>query len=130
MIEGGIEYGLLTMGEEIVFLKIDWADPTILYYHLAEPGPDEVRRRDPPGQLSAGDVGDVLAARLLGHLGSVRRLRSASVTPVTATCYDRMTGAMTSWDLGGRRSNYDRFTVAGGGRAIQRFAPHFWGSRG
>src|SRR5207248_7766615 len=42
---------------------------------------------------------------------------SASVTPVTATCYDRMTGAMTSWDFGGRRSTYDRFPVAGGGRA-------------
>ncbi|KAI1302514.1 hypothetical protein F5Y03DRAFT_407847 [Xylaria venustula] len=38
MIEGGLEYGFLTTGEALVFLRIDWADPTTLYYHLAEPG--------------------------------------------------------------------------------------------
>ncbi|KAI3317903.1 hypothetical protein HD806DRAFT_550095 [Xylariaceae sp. AK1471] len=37
MIEGGLEYGLLTTGEATVFLKIDWEDPGTLYYHLAEP---------------------------------------------------------------------------------------------
>ncbi|KAK8142902.1 hypothetical protein G3M48_008004 [Beauveria asiatica] len=37
MIEGGLEYGLLTTGEAIVFLKVDWSDPGTLYYHLAEP---------------------------------------------------------------------------------------------
>jgi hypothetical protein len=37
MIEGGLEYAYLTTGEGFVFLKIDWKDPTILYYHLAEP---------------------------------------------------------------------------------------------
>ena len=30
MIEGGLVHGLLATGEAIVFLKIDWADPTIL----------------------------------------------------------------------------------------------------
>ena len=40
MIEGGLEYGLLTTGETIVFLKVDWHDPGTLYYHLAEPGPE------------------------------------------------------------------------------------------
>ncbi|KID81672.1 Protein kinase-like domain protein [Metarhizium guizhouense ARSEF 977] len=40
MIEGGLKYGLLTTGETIVFLKIDWTDPQTLYYHLAEPGPE------------------------------------------------------------------------------------------
>lgn len=39
MIEGGLEHGLLTTGEAIVFLKIDWEEPETLYYHLAEPGP-------------------------------------------------------------------------------------------
>jgi hypothetical protein len=38
MIEGGLEYSYLTTGEAIVFLKVDWADPGTLYYHLAEPG--------------------------------------------------------------------------------------------
>lgn len=37
MIEGGLEYGLLTTGEAIVFLKIDWQEPGTLLYHLAEP---------------------------------------------------------------------------------------------
>ena len=40
IIEGGLEYGLLTTGETIVFLKVDWHDPGTLYYHLAEPGPE------------------------------------------------------------------------------------------
>ncbi|KAK3365077.1 hypothetical protein B0T24DRAFT_537572 [Lasiosphaeria ovina] len=40
MIEGGLEYGLLTTGEAIVFLKVDWEEPKTLYYHLAEPGPE------------------------------------------------------------------------------------------
>ncbi|KAM3563039.1 hypothetical protein ARSEF4850_002506 [Beauveria asiatica] len=37
MIESGLEYGLLTTGEAIVFLKVDWGDSGTLYYHLAEP---------------------------------------------------------------------------------------------
>ncbi|KAH6889924.1 hypothetical protein B0T10DRAFT_487099 [Thelonectria olida] len=37
MIEGGLEYGLLTTAEAIVFLKLDWRDPETLFYHLAEP---------------------------------------------------------------------------------------------
>ncbi|RXG41091.1 hypothetical protein VDGE_30363 [Verticillium dahliae] len=40
MIEGGLEYGLVTTGEAIVFLKVDWEEPETLYYHLAEPGPE------------------------------------------------------------------------------------------
>jgi hypothetical protein len=40
MIEGGLEYSLLTTGETIVFLKVDWREPETLYYHLAEPGPE------------------------------------------------------------------------------------------
>ncbi|TWU70742.1 hypothetical protein ED733_001975 [Metarhizium rileyi] len=37
MIEGGLDYGLLTTGETIVFLNVDWLQPGTLYYHLAEP---------------------------------------------------------------------------------------------
>ncbi|CAH0023545.1 unnamed protein product [Clonostachys rhizophaga] len=40
MIESGLEHGLLTTGEAIVFLRIDWDEPETLYYHLAEPGPE------------------------------------------------------------------------------------------
>lgn len=37
MIEGGLECGLLTTGEAMVFLKIDWQEPETLLYHLADP---------------------------------------------------------------------------------------------
>lgn len=37
MIHGGLEYGLLTTGEAMVFLKVDWTEPSTLYYYLAEP---------------------------------------------------------------------------------------------
>lgn len=40
MIKSGIKYGLLTTGEAIVFLKVDWDKPETLYYYLAEPGPE------------------------------------------------------------------------------------------
>ncbi|KAH6959685.1 hypothetical protein BKA56DRAFT_501244, partial [Ilyonectria sp. MPI-CAGE-AT-0026] len=37
MIEGGLEFGLLTTGEAIVFLKIEWRKRETLPYHPAEP---------------------------------------------------------------------------------------------
>ncbi|EJP63309.1 metalloprotease-like protein [Beauveria bassiana ARSEF 2860] len=37
MLEAGLEYGYLTNGDAIVFLNIDWTDPTVLRYHLARP---------------------------------------------------------------------------------------------
>ncbi|KAF4448119.1 Reticulocyte-binding protein 2 like protein a [Fusarium austroafricanum] len=40
MIESGLEYGVLTTGEAFVFLKIDWAYPQNLQYHLTEPIPE------------------------------------------------------------------------------------------
>ncbi|KAH7137640.1 hypothetical protein EDB81DRAFT_608665, partial [Dactylonectria macrodidyma] len=42
IIEGGLGYGLLTTGEAIVFLRVDWEEPETLYYHLAEPSPKVV----------------------------------------------------------------------------------------
>ncbi|CAJ2504427.1 Uu.00g118210.m01.CDS01 [Anthostomella pinea] len=63
MIEGGLEYSYLTTGEVIVFLKIDWSDPTKLYYHLAEPGPEVAAHPDQAGYCTA--VGQVLAFSLM-----------------------------------------------------------------
>jgi hypothetical protein len=37
MIEGGLEYSCLTTGEAFVFFKIDWNNPDILLFHLADP---------------------------------------------------------------------------------------------
>lgn len=63
MIEGRIEYSYLTTGEGIVFLKIDWADTSILYYHLAVPE-QEVRTHTETA-VHCTAVSQVLAFTLL-----------------------------------------------------------------
>ncbi|KAK2768388.1 hypothetical protein FQN54_000243 [Arachnomyces sp. PD_36] len=67
MIEGALDYALLTTGETIVFLRIDWTDPTVLYYHLAEPGPEVLAHPENSRYCTA--VGQVLAYSLMA-LGS------------------------------------------------------------
>ncbi|KAI0448035.1 hypothetical protein F4803DRAFT_496253 [Xylaria telfairii] len=67
MILGGLEYGLLTTGEAIVFLKIDWEEPDTLYYHLAEPKSEVAAH--PHNVQSCAAVGQYLAFGLVA-LGS------------------------------------------------------------
>ena len=79
MIEGGLEYSLLTTGETIVFLTIDWDDPGTLYYHLAEPGPEAAAHSDQLHLCTA--VGQYLAFTLLvletrGEHGQEERQRA------------------------------------------------------
>ncbi|KJZ70180.1 hypothetical protein HIM_10440 [Hirsutella minnesotensis 3608] len=71
MIEGGLEYGLLTTGEATVFLKVDWSEPETLYYHLAEPGPEVDAHQEHVQSSSA--VGQYLAFSLTA-LGGPGRL--------------------------------------------------------
>ncbi|GAB0134351.1 hypothetical protein EsDP_00002728 [Epichloe bromicola] len=73
MIEGGLDYGLLTTGETIVFLKIDWRHPETLYYHLAEPGPEVSAHANHFHSCTA--IGQYLAFTLvaLGRLGQRRQ---------------------------------------------------------
>ncbi|RSL44302.1 hypothetical protein CEP53_011301 [Fusarium sp. AF-6] len=63
MIESGLEYGLLTTGQAIVFLKIDWDKPETLYYHLAEPDSEVSAHLDDIDVCSA--VGQYLAFTLM-----------------------------------------------------------------
>jgi hypothetical protein len=63
MMEGGLEYGLLTTGETIVFLKVDWNEPSTLYYHLAEPAPEVSAH--PNNFHSCTAVGQYMAFTLL-----------------------------------------------------------------
>ncbi|KAK7397986.1 hypothetical protein QQX98_012645 [Neonectria punicea] len=63
MLQGGLEYSLLTTGEAIVFLKIDWEDTKTLYYHLAEPGPEVSAH--PANMHLCTAVGQYLAFTLL-----------------------------------------------------------------
>ncbi|KAI8396436.1 hypothetical protein FOFC_20984 [Fusarium oxysporum] len=74
MIESGLEYGLLTTGEAIVFLKVDWNDPETLYYHLAEPGPEVTAHPNNLQMCTA--VGQYLAFTLmaLGSPGERRKI--------------------------------------------------------
>ncbi|GAP88623.1 putative protein kinase-like domain [Rosellinia necatrix] len=46
MVKSGLAYGLLTTGEGIVFLKINWDDPHTAYYHLAEPAEEVPAHND------------------------------------------------------------------------------------
>ncbi|KAF4123991.1 hypothetical protein GMORB2_5707 [Geosmithia morbida] len=46
MLGAGLEYGYLTNGDAIVFLKIDWTDPTVLHYHLARPLREVIENED------------------------------------------------------------------------------------
>ncbi|KAK8010338.1 hypothetical protein PG990_009303 [Apiospora arundinis] len=73
MMQSGLEYGLLTTGETIVFLKVDWAEPQTLYYHLAEPGPEVLTHPNNANICSA--VGQYLAFTLmaLGMSGERRQ---------------------------------------------------------
>ncbi|WQF90548.1 Putative tyrosine-protein kinase, active [Colletotrichum destructivum] len=74
MIEGGLEYGLLTTGEAIVFLKIDWREPETLFYHLAEPGAEVLAHPNHLHLCTA--VGQYLAFSLMAlGLPGERRLR-------------------------------------------------------
>ncbi|KAG5996018.1 hypothetical protein E4U43_002929 [Claviceps pusilla] len=71
MIKGGLSYSLLTTGQAIVFLKINWKKPDVLYYHLAEPVLD-VRRDDDIYTSSA------VAQYVAFHLTAIRRYKSVS----------------------------------------------------
>ncbi|KAJ8127507.1 hypothetical protein O1611_g6127 [Lasiodiplodia mahajangana] len=67
MIQGGLEFGLLTTGVAFVFLKIDWGDPDTLYYHLAEPESEAAAH--PDNIQSCAALGQYLAFHLM-TLGS------------------------------------------------------------
>ncbi|KAG6060775.1 hypothetical protein E4U17_003470 [Claviceps sp. LM77 group G4] len=41
-----LEFGILTTGQTIVFLHVNWDDPQILYYHIAEPAVDVAKAPD------------------------------------------------------------------------------------
>uniref|UniRef100_A0A4E9EIU0 Uncharacterized protein n=1 Tax=Gibberella zeae TaxID=5518 RepID=A0A4E9EIU0_GIBZA len=82
MIESGLGYGLLTTGEAIVFLNIDWDEPETLYYHLAGPGPEVLAH--PNNIHTCTAVGQYLAFTLMAlgppggrqEIGQEERLRA------------------------------------------------------
>lgn len=86
MIEAGLEYSFLTTGEATVFLKIDWTDPSTLYYHLAQPQEEvDVQEQTQPGSgVHCTAVSQILAfslqalqARPHGHKERHAAIRNA-----------------------------------------------------
>ncbi|KAG6089777.1 hypothetical protein E4U31_008032 [Claviceps sp. LM219 group G6] len=43
MMESCLEFGILTTGQAIVFVHVNWDDPQTLHYHIAEPALDVAR---------------------------------------------------------------------------------------
>ncbi|KAH8193485.1 hypothetical protein TruAng_012349 [Truncatella angustata] len=76
MIEGGLEYGSLTTGETIVFLRVDWREPGTILYHLAEPAFEVAAQSGEHHACTA--VGQYLAFSLLalGPPGNPPTVRS------------------------------------------------------
>ncbi|OAA61743.1 Protein kinase-like domain protein [Niveomyces insectorum RCEF 264] len=63
MLQAGLELGLMTTGEVLVFLKINWAQPDTLLFHVAEPGPEVL---DHPADFQyCTAVGQLLAFTLM-----------------------------------------------------------------
>lgn len=86
MMEGGLEYFLLTTGTAIVFLGINWSNLVVLYYHLADPG--EEAHDHPDDFRYCTTVAQVLAFSLMAlnsrtHTQDERRLAAARLTKWT-----------------------------------------------
>ncbi|KJZ68555.1 hypothetical protein HIM_12051 [Hirsutella minnesotensis 3608] len=90
MIEGGLEYSLLTTGEAIVFLKVDWKNPETLYYHLAVPQ-TEVAAQTKDAHLCTA-VAQYLAFTLLAIDGLGTRSHGQDER-------DRATKTLNKWEV-------------------------------
>lgn len=64
MIRGGLSHGLLTTGEILVFMKVDWTDPTTAYYHAVELDKDTQVQLDADEVIYWSAVSQVLAFTL------------------------------------------------------------------
>ncbi|KKA27602.1 hypothetical protein TD95_001438 [Thielaviopsis punctulata] len=65
MIGSGLEYGILTTGEAVVFLKIDWTDPGTLYYYYSVPQHSTVDASQSIDYQLASAIGQYLAFTLM-----------------------------------------------------------------
>jgi len=73
MIQGGTQYGYITMGEAFVFLHIKHNDPRAVYYHLAEPGFDVIAQKEANQDfVRCATVSQVLAFSLLALESATR----------------------------------------------------------
>ncbi|CCE29189.1 uncharacterized protein CPUR_02881 [Claviceps purpurea 20.1] len=78
MMESCLEFGILTTGQAIVFLHVNWDDPQTLYYHIAEPALDVAKapKRD-AAFLSA--VGQYVAFTIMALTKSRKPLQERRI---------------------------------------------------
>ncbi|KAI1429956.1 hypothetical protein F5Y12DRAFT_213189 [Xylaria sp. FL1777] len=111
MVKSGLAYGLLTTGEGIVFLKIDWDDPQTVYYHLAEPAEEVAAHNNNYRSCSA--VSQYLGFYLLAL--SDYSYRGQDVR-------DRAIGGLHTWSTDFRKA---ASTISEGQRIPPRTSPAF-----
>ncbi|KAK0707831.1 hypothetical protein B0H67DRAFT_647972 [Lasiosphaeris hirsuta] len=87
MLQTGLKMGLVATGEVSIFFKIDWADPSTLYYHVAAPTPE---CRDQPAEFLpyCTAVSQLLAFIVMALLGPTPQGQDAS---------DRATASAPTW---------------------------------
>ncbi|GJN86985.1 hypothetical protein PLIIFM63780_010567 [Purpureocillium lilacinum] len=90
MIEGGLEYSVVTTGEAFVFLKIDWGEPGTLFHHLAVPS-IEVAAPTADARLCTA-VAQYLAFTLLAIDGLGTRLHNQDER-------DQATKGLNRWEV-------------------------------
>jgi len=71
MVQGGVEYGILTTGEAFAFLHILLDKPTTIYYHLAIPKDDVDKQK----QLGYDYIGSTAVGQILAF--TLHALKSA-----------------------------------------------------
>ncbi|KAG6256215.1 hypothetical protein E4U49_006959 [Claviceps purpurea] len=64
MMESCLEFGILTTGQAIVFVHVNWDDPQTLFYHIAEPAID-VAQAPEKGAAFFSAVGQFMAFTIM-----------------------------------------------------------------
>ncbi|KJF60363.1 uncharacterized protein CIMG_10489 [Coccidioides immitis RS] len=72
MIKSGLEYSYLSTGKAFIFLRIEEADPTTMFYHLIMPDEEQLTAKDLKTNAFHTAVGQVLSFSLLAFTSERR----------------------------------------------------------
>ncbi|KAG6107205.1 hypothetical protein E4U13_007065 [Claviceps humidiphila] len=109
MMESCLEFGILTTGQAIVFLHVNWDDPRTLYYHIAEPALDVAKapKRD-AAFLSA--VGQYVAFTSMALKKSRKPLQERRI---------RVFKTLSKWGMSSRLLSSEHRNVASSAKPLQ-----------
>ncbi|KAG6086259.1 hypothetical protein E4U31_000828, partial [Claviceps sp. LM219 group G6] len=109
MMESCLEFGILTTGQAIVFLHVNWDDPRTLYYHIAEPALDiaNAPKRD-AAFLSA--VGQYVAFTSMALTKSRKPLQERRI---------RVFKTLSKWGMPSRLVSSEHRNVASSAKPLQ-----------